>query len=59
MRNECLAIQRLQQMLGYYSATGVFESVEPALVEVYGTKRTRGPGECVHESLAEFELVID
>ena len=53
-----LGFQRPQQMLGYYSATGVFESVEPALVEVYGT-RGRQPGECVQESLAEFELVID
>jgi hypothetical protein len=46
-----LHLERPQQMLGYYSATGVFESVEPDLVEVYGTSASPG-----HE---EFELVID
>ena len=43
-------------MLGYYSATGVFDSVEPALVEVYGTtasQRRENPGD------EKFELIID
>ena len=39
-----------QHMLGYYSATGVFDFVEPDLVDVYG-KQTKSGG--------EFELIIE
>jgi hypothetical protein len=44
-------------MLSYYSATGVFDSVEPALVEVYG-RRTEGESS-TGGRYDEFELVID
>jgi hypothetical protein len=37
-------------MLGYYAATGVFDSVEPDLIDVYGKHQGMEGG---------FELIIE